>query len=303
MITVRLLGGLGNQLFQYAVGRSLSIDRDDSLYLDASFYDYPHFWTATRECKLNHFNITGDFIHCPRLPASFMSLVSQGAWKMPEMVNFASESLFRKIPCPIHQTQYIHESILNSCPEMFDLSGNLYLDGNWQSEKYFDKYPDVIKNDLRVLTSPSPENIKWGEFISKQNTICLHVRRGDYVTDSVAKQHVGTCSLDYYKRAIDYIADRVDNPVFIVFSDDIPWAREHIPICFPVYYMTHNNGETDYEDLRLMSLCKNFITANSSFSWWGAWLGDYEDKIVVCPQRWYNDGTKNNIIPDRWVKI
>ena len=91
--------------------------------------------------------------------------------------------------------------------------------------------------------------------------------------------------------------------MFIVFSDDIPWARAHIPICSPVYYMTHNNGDTDYEDLRLMSLCNHFITANSSFSWWGAWLGDYEDKIVVCPERWYNDGMKNNIIPDRWVKI
>jgi hypothetical protein len=193
--------------------------------------------------------------------------------------------------------------MFESQPDKFDLVGNLYLDGNWQSEKYFDKYAVVIKNDLRVLTSPSPENIKWGEFISKHNTICLHVRRGDYVTDSVARQHVGTCSIDYYNRAINYIVDRVDNPAFIVFSDDILWTREHIPICFPAYYMTHNNGETDYEDLRLMSLCNHFITANSSFSWWGAWLGDYEDKIVVCPERWYNDGTKNNIIPDRWIKI
>ncbi len=303
MITVRLLGGLGNQLFQYAVGRSVSIEKDDKLILDSSFYDYSHWWTAKRECKLNHFNITGDFIHYSRLPASLMSVVCQGAWKMPKMINFVSENLFQKIPCPIYNAHYIHETIFESQPDKFDQAGNLYLDGNWQAEKYFDKHADVIKNDLQMVTAPSPENKKWGDFISHNNCICLHVRRGDYVTNSVAKQHVGTCSLDYYNRAIEYIADRVDNPVFIVFSDDIPWAREHIPISFPVYYMTHNNGDTDYEDLRLMSLCNYFITANSSFSWWGAWLGGYKDKIVVCPKRWYNDGTNNDIIPERWVKI
>lgn len=303
MITVRLLGGLGNQLFQYAVGRALSIERDAKLILDSSFYDYPHFWTAKRECRLNHFNINCDFIHYSRLPASFMSLVCQGAWKMPKMINFVAENLLQKFPCPIHNAHYIHETIFESRPEIFEHSGNLYLDGNWQSEKYFDKYADAIKNDLQIITAPTPENKIWGNFILKHNTICLHVRRGDYVTDSIARQHVGTCSIEYYKVAIDYIADRIDNPVFIVFSDDILWARENIPIDFPVYYMTHNNSETDYEDLRLMSQCTHFITANSSFSWWGAWLGDYEDKIVVCPQRWYNDGTKNDIIPERWVKI
>ena len=227
----------------------------------------------------------------------------QGAWKMPTLVNFVSKNLFQKVFCPLYHSHYIHETIIESRLEIFDLTGNFYLDGNWQSEKYFGKHADVIKKDLRILTSPSPENKKWGEFISQNNCVCLHVRRGDYVTDSIAKQHVGTCSIDYYNRAIEYVADRVNDPVFIVFSDDIPWARAHIPICSPVYYMTHNNGDTDYEDLRLMSLCNHFITANSSFSWWGAWLGDYEDKIVVCPERWYNDGMKNNIIPDRWVKI
>jgi len=303
MITIRLLGGLGNQLFQYAAGRSLSIDKDDHLVLDVSFYDYPHFWTTRRECRLKHFNITCKTTHHTSLSTSFMSVVGQSAWKIPKMVHFTSEHIFQKIPCPIHNAHYVHETILSTQPNIFDLTGNLYLDGNWQAEKYFDKHADVIKNDLQMVIAPSPENKKWDDFISHNNCICLHVRRGDYVTNSFAKQHVGTCSLDYYNRAIEYIADRVDDPVFIIFSDDIPWARDNIPISFPAYYMTHNNIDTDYEDLRLMSRCKYFITANSSFSWWGAWLGGYKDKIVVCPKRWYNDGTNNDIIPERWVKI
>lgn len=303
MITVRLLGGLGNQLFQYAAGRSLSLDRDDTLSLDASFYVYPHFWTAQRACKLHHFHVVGDFIYHSYLPSSFMSVVCQGAWKAPEMVNFSSERLFRKLPGPLYQVHYIHEMIFLSHTEKFTMQGNLYLDGNWQSEKYFANHADVIREDLQIYTSPSFENKKWCDFISSKNTVCLHVRRGDYVTDSFAKQHIGTCSIDYYNRAIEYITDRVDKPVFIVFSDDIPWAQANISIPFPAYYMIQNNEDTDYEDLRLMSLCKYFITANSSFSWWGAWLGNAEDKIIVCPEKWYNDGTKNDIIPDRWVRL
>lgn len=303
MIVVRFLGGLGNQMFQYAIGRSLSLKHEEELRLDTSFYTYDHFWTTKREFRLNHFSISGNVFQKNRISSSLLSLFCQTSWKHPSTVHTMYNRVFRCVPYPTCGLLYVHERIAESHPEFLECS-DVYLDGNWQSEKYFQENAQQVREDFQIITSPSPENQKWIDFISTHNSVCLHVRRGDYVTDPfVGKRHMGTCSLDYYSRAIDYLSDKVDDLVFIVFSDDVPWVREHLHIPYPTYYMDHNDGSTDYEDMRLMSMCDHFITANSSFSWWGAWLGTSEDKIVVCPEKWYADETKVDIIPNYWVKM
>lgn len=287
MITVKLMGGLGNQMFQYAIGRSLAHDLGEKLILDTSFYDRIHANATPRHYELNHLRIQGEV-----LQRGFFSRY----WF------YLQELLTKK--CPLFFQNYVLERELNYDPALLEKRKNLYLDGYWQCEKYFLHNQDIIRQDFQVTTPQSDVNKKWADVIANTNSVCIHVRRGDYVTDPGANLVHGTRGPDYYNKAITYILGKVDNPVFFVFSDDLEWTKEHIPIPSEVHYMDQNGPDEDYEDLRLMMSCKYFIIANSSFSWWGAWLGNYEDKIVVCPEYWFNDSEmKTDIICDSWVRM
>jgi hypothetical protein len=135
-------------------------------------------------------------------------------------------------------------------------------------------------------------------------SVSLHVRRGDYATHARTRAVLGILPLDYYRAAIDYVAGRTESPELFIFSDDIPWAREHLDIPFPCHYIDHNKGPESYNDMRLMSVCRHHIIANSSFSWWGAWLNPAPDKIVVAPRRWFANGWSiEDLIPAAWVSL
>lgn len=133
----------------------------------------------------------------------------------------------------------------------------------------------------------------------------LHVRRGDYVSDARTHATLGVCSLDYYRAAVRYIADHVEAPEFFVFSDDIAWAQANLELGHPCHYVDHNRGAESYNDMRLMSLCRHHIIANSSFSWWGAWLNPRADKVVVAPARWFAGGNRvvDDLFPPGWVRL
>ena len=133
----------------------------------------------------------------------------------------------------------------------------------------------------------------------------MHIRRGDYVSNPTTNKLHGTCSLEYYHNAVDIIAAKVSNPHFFIFSDDHEWARNNFKIDYPLTFVAHNNAGKNYEDMRLMSLCKHHIIANSSFSWWGAWLGSNPKKIVCAPRGWFKDKSlnTNDIIPSDWSRI
>lgn len=182
---------------------------------------------------------------------------------------------------------------------------NIYLDGYWQSEKYFHHNSEIIKEDFTMIISQNETNQQWSKIISDTNSICLHVRRGDYVNTENADLStlVGENGLAYYKNAIDHINSRIKNPVYFIFSDDMEWVKEHIRIPDKtVYYMDHNDITENYEDLRLMMECKHFIIANSTFSWWAAYLGKFTEKIVIAPAKWLmNNDT--DIILDSWIKL
>lgn len=154
-----------------------------------------------------------------------------------------------------------------------------------------------------------PEEDVWdcqiAEMISAAQAVSIHVRRGDYAQDRITQQVHGLCGLDYYDRAAQYIAAHVAAPHFFIFSDDMPWVKENLKLSFPVTFVDHNNESSDYNDLLLMSLCDHHIIANSSFSWWGAWLSDSAEKIVIAPQMWFansNADTKD-LLPDSWVRL
>jgi hypothetical protein len=142
------------------------------------------------------------------------------------------------------------------------------------------------------------------EAISRSNSIGLHIRRGDYINNKKTRDSFGECSLDYYKKAVAKISETVKDPHFYVFTNDPDFVK-NLKLGNTTTFITHNTGEKSYEDMRLMSLCKHNIIANSSFSWWGAWLNENPDKIVICPSPAFDklDLTDSDFYPDNWIKL
>lgn len=282
MIVVRLMGGLGNQLFQYAAARRLAYKHDTSLKLDTSELLRQKILGGSdtqRFYELSPFNIEGDTL-------TIIDIISLNTFRIPRLVT-------------------IKESHFHFDPQILNLPDNVYLQGFWQSEKYFADIGDTIRQELTVKERPNSRNRQMLQRIQAGNAVGLHVRRGDYVTNPRHSQFHGLCSPEYYRKAIRYIGSRVQNPHFYVFSDDPEWYQDNMKTGFPTIYVGHNGPGKGYEDLRLMSSCKHFIIANSSFSWWGAWLSENKGKIVVAPKRWFAQPGNNtkDLLPRSWIKL
>lgn len=260
MIIVKLTGGLGNQLFQYAFGRSLSTDLKTDIYFDLSHYDGAYSKSIIHDFyNLNHFKIKEKNM-------KFLNN-DQIADINP---NFYTETSFNEI------TEFPARK------NLYNVDIPAHFDGFWQSEKYFMHNENILKKDLQFKNSIKGKNKKIAKDIENHNSVAMHIRRGDYLNYT----KFGTCSVDYYKKAVELIEKNVENPKFFIFSDDHRWVKKNISIETPKCHVTHNDVETAHEDLRLMSLCQHFIIANSSFSWWGAWLSSNRDKIVTTPSPW-----------------
>jgi len=197
----------------------------------------------------------------------------------------------------------VQEPHFHFAPEMLVLNDNSYIHGYWQSDKYFSKIEYEIRSDFSFKLAPSKLNIDVGEKIVNNNSISLHVRRNDFANNLKINATHGLCSLDYYKEAIKYVTDRVTNPYFFVYSDDPLWVKNNLDMNYPCDFIQHNHGNESYNDMRLMSMCKHHIIANSSFSWWGAWLNPSEAKIVIAPQQWFANDNNNtqDLIPNSWL--
>ena len=142
------------------------------------------------------------------------------------------------------------------------------------------------------------------EKIKSTEAVAVHFRRGDYTKKRVADKY-GSCSVEYYKNAVEYIAEKYPNPEIFFFSDDIEWVKENLKFPYNCSYVANNTGDKSFEDLRLMSCCKHNVIANSSFSWWGAWLNNNKDKIVVAPKKWLQDSSfaQDDIVPKAWIRL
>lgn len=260
MITVKLIGGLGNQLFQYAFGRSLSYDLNTELFFDLSHYDSEYAKSLRHEFyTLNHFKIKD--IDTEKFQNEIRSSSNLNYYKerdFNEITGFPSLKNFDALQLPAH------------------------FEGYWQAEKYFMHNEKIIRKDFQFKNPINGKNKKIAKDISDNNSVAMHIRRGDYLNYT----KFGTCSTDYYEKSVEFIENQVDDPKFFIFSDDNQWVKENISISHPKYHVTNNDVENGHEDLRLMSLCQHFIIANSSFSWWGAWLSKNENKIVTTPDPW-----------------
>tara|TARA_R110000824_G_scaffold56198_5_gene154047 strand:- start:207 stop:986 length:780 start_codon:yes stop_codon:yes gene_type:complete len=259
MIISKMVGGLGNQMFQYAYAKNLSLVNNTDFYLDTSFYD-------------NQIGVT---------PRTFT------------LNKFPNVSLNLSLPTSMPPLTTIKDNFLYNPNEI--PKNNSFLDGYWQSEKYFKKSKNTIIKDF----SPNTTTIKT--LITKypqitNNTISLHIRRTDYL-NSNGYHPVQT--IDYYENAIDILGE-YDN--IFIFSDDVEWCKNNLSFDSMVFV----EGNSDVEDLWLMSLCKNHIIVNSSFSWWGAYLNTSKNKKVIAPSNWFGLGVNidtNDIVPDEWCRI
>jgi hypothetical protein len=274
MITTKIIGGLGNQMFQYAIARALAEKNKDIVLLDISSFET---YKLHKYC-LPFFNITGKPV-----PKKGFSRI--GA----RLRSFFNSNI-------------IVEKSFTFEPNILKLRGSVYLDGYWQTEKYFKDISDIIRQEFTLKTEFSIEEKEITKQIKNTNAVSLHIRRGDYVTSKVANDVLGVCPMDYYQKAMKIVSDKFINPTFFVFSDDIEWAKENLNFGYKMVFV---EGNKNYEDMRLMNLCKHNIIANSSFSWWGAWLNNNPGKIVIAPKKWFNDVTYDikDLIPESWMQI
>lgn len=285
MIITQLAGGLGNQLFQYAVGRSLALRNRDHLKLDTSQYTEHDL---SRTYKLKHFNIQAQ-IATPE----DIALVAPG------------HKLLRRV---IRAFQYRILKIerISFQPWVLAQKGNVYLEGYWQSEKYFTEIAPTIREDLELRAPLGLEAGHIAETIKQSSRpVSLHVRRGDYVTNTGVNKTFGTCSPEYYKAATEIISKRWPEAQFFIFSDDIKWVQENLNLPSNSFFVSQPQI-ADYEEIHLMSRCRHHIIANSSFSWWGAWLNPRPDKVVIAPRVWFGglkERVYQDIVPESWIKI
>lgn len=291
MIITKLQGGLGNQMFQYAIGRASAEKTGTALKLDIDGYNN-QIGITQRVYSLSPFNIKECFA------------TEEEINKLKNSINVWFFKISQKIGLFRKYNSFVCESHFNFYPEISDLNGDLYLQGYWQTEKYFQNIEDIICKEFTLKKEFSIEDKGITKEIKNSNAISLHIRRGDYVSSAIANESLGTCSLEYYMDAIKYITEKVKDATFYIFSDDIQWVKENLKIGSPAKYVSDGILE-DYEELVLMSYCKHNIIANSSFSWWGAWLNNNKNKIIIAPRKWFNTQSFNNdsLIPSRWIKI
>ncbi|MGD0347846.1 MAG: alpha-1,2-fucosyltransferase [Terracidiphilus sp.] len=301
MIVARLKGGLGNQMFQYACGFVLSLRKDTEFRFDASIYatDYAtDDWLAKGHIKRNF-----------ELGVFSLTAYPLSGWKEFCVLTLLRRP-FRPLRIILHLVgvpwalRYLSDTshFRQVHPRFHDLGKNLYLDGHWQTEDYFKGYRAVIRREFAFRKPPDAQNSAMLSSIRSCNSVCVHVRRTDYTLPEFVAS-LGLCSVEYYRAAVAYMLRLFSDAQFFIFSDDPAWTAANLSYLASKTFVTHNVGRNDAEDLRLMMSCRHFIVANSTFSWWAAWLGNHPEKIVVAPEKWTATGEKNDAVPAEWVRV
>jgi hypothetical protein len=274
-------------MFQYAAGRALSLHHRVPLKLDISSLNKE----KNRSYRLGYFNIREDFADGREIARIEGNRVTKGLFRLAEKYGLRRRKGILKESC-----------LKPFTPSIFDMPKQVLLDGYWQTEKYFASCKEIIQKEFTLKNPPCEASAALAERIKKSDSVAVHVRRGDYVTDAGINRVHGTCETGYYEQCLAHFTKQPANPVFFVFSDDPEWVEKNFPRAFAAVEPVGNTGGNDYEDLWLMSLCKHNITANSSFSWWAAWLNRNPGKIVLAPGNWFRDRAcdTRDLFPPGW---
>ena len=297
MICIQLNGGLGNQMFQYALGRSLAIVNNCDLLLDTSILSKKTHSKVqiARDFELEIFNIVAKTATKNELKGH-----------KPFFFKVLNTLIYRFGFPGITLSNYYVEQQFSFDKKVLNVAKNCFLSGYWQSPLYFESLASIILEDFKFPIIEDSLNLSVLTNMKQSNSVSIHLRRGDFLNVKTHSIH-GTCSIDYYQRSILHIEKNVINPVFFIFSDDINWAKENLKVPMNSYFVSGNTGEKSYIDMQLMSNCNHNIIANSSFSWWGAWLNSNPNKIVIAPKKWFSDEKMNaqtdDLIPAEWIRM
>ncbi|NHC12722.1 alpha-1,2-fucosyltransferase [Motilibacter deserti] len=283
MIVTRLMGGLGNQMFQYAAGLRLAHRRGVPLRIDTSWFD----------------SAEGRGSATPRTYALDCFAVTSPRWRLARLRHTRWGRRAGLLPPVLREKSFAFD------PGVLDAPDGVVLEGYWQSEDYFADAAQIVRRELTFCTPPSSRTRELLEEVRSRESVSLHVRRGDYVTSRATNDFHGTCSPDYYAAAVARVASAVPDPHYYVFSDDPQWCKDNLVLDAPTTYVDHNPPERGAEDLRLMAACRHHVLANSSFSWWGAWLEDDASHVVVAPRTWFRDPSidTGDLVPARWERV
>lgn len=289
MNIVQIHSGLGNQMFQYAFYLALKQHQPDTK-IDTSIYRHrpSHngyeleriFALQPEHATIEERNRMAD------VGKDWFSVFRHAiGWKRKTYGQLVTE------PNPSH----------GWCPDLLQ-SDNCYLQGYWQTEKYFFQVANQVRDDFTFRQPLNANDRALAHELTQKNSVSVHIRRGDYIKER-RRADYEVCTAEYYRRAVEYIQANVDSPTFYVFSDDPTWGQEQNIFPEGTIFVTGHNGSDAYIDMQLMSLCRHHVIANSSFSWWGAWLGQHENTITLAPSTWFRFRERPDIIPDNWIKI
>ncbi|RKG33166.1 alpha-1,2-fucosyltransferase [Acinetobacter guerrae] len=282
---VKIIGGLGNQMFQYATTYALAKKRNEKLFLDLSLalnYDVHPLRINKLMCHSGTFETTA-----PKYEKHVFS---------PRIPSFLKKYIFFR--CYMERKLTFNENLLHE-------AGTKKLVGYFQCEKYFTEYRDDLLEEFKPKESFSEVQNYIKNMIEQNSSCSMHIRRGDYFTNPEASAYHGLCNHEYFMNALKYLEENKkinrDTKIFI-FSDDIDWCKKNIIIDYEAFFVTADDERAEM-DMWLMSYCQHNIISNSTFSWWGAWLNQNMNKCVVAPKTWFKNGVNTDIVPESWVKL
>ena len=282
-VTIRLNGGLGNQMFQYAAARAIALANSASVELDMSWFGSD----PARTYALGPFAIAAkpkiyllDRVKKPRFLAKWLRN--------------------RNTRLPVFEEAHFHYDA-----EVLRMEPPVLLKGYFQSERYFASISQQIAKDFKIQTQPSAKALNILRRIGETDAICVHFRRGDYIQKPKINAIHGTSSMEYYTSALEWVLRGLAHPHLFVFSDEPDWVRDHFKPHIPMTLVDMHSAEEAHEDMRLMAACQHFVIANSTFSWWAAWLGTHNGKRVAAPKRWFQSSEHDtrDLLPESWQKF
>lgn len=289
MKIVKVIGGLGNQMFQFALYKVLQQKfPNERILIDL------HCFNGYK--KHYGFEISRIF-HAGYEEAKLLE-IARLAYPYP---NFQTWRLGSRL-LPVRKTMLKEKANLSIEKHLFDNTGDKYYDGYWQHEDYFINQRELILKTFRFPDFTDERDLNLAQQAANCNSVAIHVRRGDYITDKLFK---GICTIDYYTDAIHEVYSRTTPDLFLIFSNDISWCKQNLSahIKQPIIYVDWHKDSENYRDMQLMTYCQHHIIANSSFSWWGAWLHKGSQQIVVCPEKWMNINHLVSPASPSWIKI
>lgn len=303
MKVVNLKGGLGNQFFQYAFGKSLEKETNTKVKYDTTWFetgaDYDHdilyldffkteYEVANKKEIENLYPLDGVGKKIAERLYHRSPLISQSLFGHFREIDSRENAILKSEPCMFEYS-----------PKVYSTNRDSYFDGYWQASQYVNTVSDTLTKEFRLTDPLSEQSKEINEEIGKSESVSIHIRRGDYTKNN------NTLPIDYYRKSVKEMNSRTEDSKYYVFSDDIDWVRNELEIKVDCTYVDHNGVKTAYEDLMLMSSCKHNIIANSTFSWWGAWLNQNSDAIVLAPNIWlgWGDTDDMDILPNAWETV